>query len=542
MRLLMICSVILALTACGSGGHDGDGDGGSPETVNTPPTSNAGPDQIVNEGAAVTLVGSGTDAQSPVAYSWTQLAGPAITLNDTKIATPAFTAPAITVASIEVQLQLTVTDSAGANAQDIVVITVNDFAAATGAWGEAQLIEEDENAEGRDPRVATNANGQVVAVWCQGSDVWANRYVEGNGWQTAAPIKAMTGRCEISQVAVDANGNAIAVWDHEQDSIHSIWASVYIADTGWNTPVLLENSDDTAGRPQVAFDASGTAHVIWQGDHPAFHSNVWTRRYTVASGWTEAQLLEDDDVERAYSPQLAANENGDVMAVWRHGDNGQGIMVAGYTSATGWGSASSLVTEGLATTGNTLAIALDNAGNAIVAWEASVGSNIDIHANRYVPGSGWQGEIVLDTLPGVAYAPQVSFDGAGNAIAVWYQLSGSKYHVFANRFVVADTNWEGASPIENIENNYSGYRPQLGVDHSGNALVITASHIDHDQSIWASRYVVDQGWSAPELIEVQLGRVHQPHLVVDPTGRAMAVWPQFNRETFEISIWANRFQ
>jgi len=520
MRRLGVCGVIMALTACGGGGSSGKGDG-SAVVSNTPPTADAGPDQRADEGTTVLLAGRGNDAQGAVTYAWEQLTGPVIALSSTASATPTFTAPSISAANIEIQLRLTVTDTVGAIAQDSVVITVNDTASVAGTWGAAQLLEEDDNTDGRDPRLATDANGNVTAVWCQGDDVWANRYTAGSGWGAATAIEDMPGRTEQPQVAVDAHGNAIAVWQQQQNSIRSVWASIYIADTGWSTPVLMETSDEEASTPQVAFDGSGTAHVLWLQGIGTVKS--WTRRYNASTGWTSPEVFD------AWVTQLAVNENGDAIAA---GFTESGIAVAHYTTASGWDASSYLVTDHAKGTSDALAVALDNSGNAIVAWLVDTLDTTDIHANHFVVGSGWQGEALLDSQPGRAYAPSVAFDGSGNAMAIWYQ----DYYPFANRFVAANNSWEGAVPIGNSN---SQYPPQLGVDQSGNALVVGVSESDNDPSIWASRFVPGQGWSTQTFVETNPGYVYQPRLVVDPAGRAMAVWPQYD---VQYSIWANRLE
>src|SRR5919108_768683 len=91
-------------------------------TVNAIPVANAGADQAVSAGAAVSLTGAATDADGSIAsYSWTQVSGPAVTLSDAGSATPTFTAPSATTT---LTFELTATDDRGATHVDSVVISV----------------------------------------------------------------------------------------------------------------------------------------------------------------------------------------------------------------------------------------------------------------------------------------------------------------------------------------------------------------------------------------------------------------------------------
>jgi hypothetical protein len=70
------------------------------QTQPTPPTANAGPDQRVAENSTVILNGAGSAPTTPGAtitgYSWTQTAGPAVSLIGANTVTPTFVAPTIT--------------------------------------------------------------------------------------------------------------------------------------------------------------------------------------------------------------------------------------------------------------------------------------------------------------------------------------------------------------------------------------------------------------------------------------------------------------
>jgi len=86
------------------------------------PVAEAGPDQLVNPAAHVTLDGSGSYSPDGLAltYSWTQTAGDKMTLDDATAVKPTFTAGGQGAYTF----QLTVTDTDQATGSDDVVITV----------------------------------------------------------------------------------------------------------------------------------------------------------------------------------------------------------------------------------------------------------------------------------------------------------------------------------------------------------------------------------------------------------------------------------
>ena len=99
------------------------------QTQPTRPTANAGPDQTVTNGSTVILNGAGSTATTPGAtitgYSWTQTAGPAVSLSGANTVTPTFIAPTLTAQTV-LTFSLTVTDSNGqVSSPSTTQVTVN---------------------------------------------------------------------------------------------------------------------------------------------------------------------------------------------------------------------------------------------------------------------------------------------------------------------------------------------------------------------------------------------------------------------------------
>ena len=107
-------------------------------------TANAGPNQTVDEGDAVTLDGSGSfdPNNDPLEYSWSQTSGPEVDLTGADTASPAFTAPTVSEQT-NLVFQLTVT-AAGESGTDTVAIAVRDSEsnAPTADAGPDQTVDE----------------------------------------------------------------------------------------------------------------------------------------------------------------------------------------------------------------------------------------------------------------------------------------------------------------------------------------------------------------------------------------------------------------
>ena len=95
-------------------------------TLNPPPIANAGDNQTVFQGRAVTLNGSGSSdgGGGTITYQWTQTAGISVTLSSPTSASPTFTAPQVASPSAVLTFRLTVTSSRGPSATANVNVTV----------------------------------------------------------------------------------------------------------------------------------------------------------------------------------------------------------------------------------------------------------------------------------------------------------------------------------------------------------------------------------------------------------------------------------
>ena len=91
---------------------------------NGAPSVNAGSDQTVAGGAAVTLNATASDPNGDsISYAWRQTAGTTVTLQNGNTSSARFTAPSVS-AETELEFELTVTDSKGLSSSDRIKVRV----------------------------------------------------------------------------------------------------------------------------------------------------------------------------------------------------------------------------------------------------------------------------------------------------------------------------------------------------------------------------------------------------------------------------------
>jgi hypothetical protein len=140
-------------------------------------------------------------------------------------------------------------------------------------------------------------------------------------------------------------------------------------------------------------------------------------------GWQQARDVSAPG-QSALQPQVAADADGTVIAVWRRLDGTHGIVQAAVRPAGGtWTPATDLSAPGGEAQAPQLAV--NAAGAATVVWERYDGTDWIVQAAARPAGGTWTPATDLSAPGRDAEEPQLAVDAAGNGTAVWYRSDGS---------------------------------------------------------------------------------------------------------------------
>jgi len=347
-------------------------------------------------------------------------------------------------------------------------------------------------------------------------------------------------------IAVEPNGNVMAVWVQwdEYGTSYHIYANRYVVGSGWGSPNLLETSDLAVYKPRIAADSNGNAIAVWQQTWTTFGErfSIYANRYVAGTGWGAATAVYEDKkdwLSATGAPRIAVDQNGNAMAVWSLNDSTwshTSVWASRYVVGTGWSSATNLSGD-VVQTAYGADVALDSIGNAIVVWYQASGTSNSVagmYADRYTVGTGWGTPVHIGTSEGGWSAPGPRIAVDPNGNAIAVWYASGKPGISANRYV-AGTGWGTAEAI--IDSGSTSYSEdvQIACDKNGNAIAVW-NH--YGGKLYANRYVAGTGWGTTDIVDSE-GQDYSEQIAFDSNGNAIAVWGKYASNSS--NVWASRY-
>jgi hypothetical protein len=285
---------------------------------------------------------------------------------------------------------------------------------------------------------ASSANGTSVVVWVNGTavfnhDILAQRY-DKFGAPVGHVIQVDAGAADSSEptVAMDANGNFVVAWVDGRASGNQGDVRVRAFDATGNART---GALTVAGSPKSEYDpdvaaSNGSFVVSYTMDYSSTDQDVRAHRYTVTTHGVvgdagDFAVATSGQYEYAASVAMAPDGSFAIAYDAYSPSTGDDILLNRY-SPTGAAIASGVVVAGSANTEQSPDIAMDNAGNAVIAYRESgpLNFDFDIRARRVSSTGVVGGEINVRSTSRDEDAPSVALAPTGGQFVVSYEADG----------------------------------------------------------------------------------------------------------------------
>jgi hypothetical protein len=223
-----------------------------------------------------------------------------------------------------------------------------------------------------------------------------------------------------------------------------------------------------------------------------------------------------------------------------HGETTADTVTRSFTTRDGTWHPVAMVRAGAQNPQSPTVATLAN-GTSIATWYEYNGSFANIWANIYSVSQGWSTPVLLDTTTtGDAVHPVIVADANGNAIVAWEQSNGTRWDVFAARYV-AGSGWSTAFQVNPPNLGTANQMPQVAVNLDGDAMFVWVNTTSQDDSVWARLLPAGGTLGTATRIETATGNANYPKVVMDAGGNATAVWMNYDNVNNTLDLWSNRY-
>jgi hypothetical protein len=276
------------------------------------------------------------------------------------------------------------------------------------------------------PSAAMNGAGDAIVAWA-GADEDANTEilvaVRRAGGAFSAPRLVsrvpLTREARSVVVAMDERGAAIVAWRLDAFNRRSVVQAAALSIAGPVSPPMTLSRRADPSLVKVAVSAAGDAIVGWaRQDRSGKVVQVSTR--AAGSGLSRPVSL---SAIRGFAGQfdLAMNAAGDAVVAWSRRPLRRNGVVQATVRRAGRGFSRPVAVSRGTTVTETPTVAIDAAGDAIVAWERfdRSGTHDVVQVAIQAAGQAFSAPAGLSARSREARLGDVAMDAAGDAVAVW---------------------------------------------------------------------------------------------------------------------------
>lgn len=242
-------------------------------------------------------------------------------------------------------------------------------------------------------------------------------------------------------------------------------------------PVELSFPEEDVKLPRVAVDSQGAAVAVWMQGRGSccYHFGVQSAFGPALGGVWQPPVYIAPLGEFSF-PAVAADPQGDALALWRSNVPVSGVIEAAFRSAADgiWRLPSAISAPG--EEGFAAQVAFDSHGDAFAVWQREEPNtfyefNGKVMASvRPAESGAWQAPVQISPADQEAHLPLLAVDPRGDALAVWTtnKVVQATVHPAESHAWRAPVDLSEANPPGNV----SAQAPAVAIDPRGDAVVV----------------------------------------------------------------------
>ena len=356
--------------------------------------------------------------------------------------------------------------------------------------------------------VAMTGSGSFAIVWQDyrngNYDIYAQRYdSSGGSLGSNSKVNDDTGSAQQfwPDIAMDVSGNFAVTWLDYRDDYNEIYLQRY--DSGGNPLGSNFKVNWTAGRigkryPAIAMDHSGNFVVTWQDHKPGMdhYSDVYAQRYDSQGNPIDSNLKVNDVSDSAYYYDIldiAMDSSGTFVITWTDSRNGSHDIYAQIYNSSGNPIGSNFKVNddsGFFSQGEP-SIATDPCGNFVILWQDYRLGTYDIYAQRYNSygnSLGYNFKVSHDVATTHQHEPAIAVNGSKKFIVTWEDRRNGNADIYARRYDPSGNPLSSDFKVNDDAKSTDHFLPDIGMDASGNFVIIWTDTRNGNHDIYAQRY------------------------------------------------------
>ncbi len=311
----------------------------------------------------------------------------------------------------------------------------------------------------------------------------------------------------ISDAAMDSSGNAVIVWGQSDGSDDQIFKSEN-RNGSWQHPSGLGDNispDGSKARyPEVAMDNNDNTIIVWEqvdgADYQLFKSEYRGNAWANPANINDTLSVPEGPSPWGISYDVAVDDNGNAIVAWYQKDNAGNDRVfkseyrsGAWVHPSGVGDAINAALGSMITAFVT--VAMDNNGNAIIAWD-QYDTNMSIFKSEYRGGSWTHPANLSDHINpnggNDAYYGRVAMADNGSAVIAWYhEDAGWDPYIFMSEYRAAS--WTHPADFNDFispdsPGNHYADFQEVAIDNNGNTIIVWGQIDGAFSNIYKSEY------------------------------------------------------